>query len=147
MTSPWRPLQPLDLQTKFSEHSSRFAATSPVPHKPHWIQIYVATCLRQSKPGIMQEADRWCWYGSLPLPYVGLLIPTFFSTSMLLSAAQIFPWNWVILEKLIVPQLVKKFLAFYELEFSLQCLQEPAVWPLSWVRSNQSTPLTIFLEG
>jgi hypothetical protein len=53
-------------------NSSRFTATSSVPHKPHWIQIRVATFLRRCTPWNTQEADCSCWDGSWPLPHAGL---------------------------------------------------------------------------
>jgi hypothetical protein len=39
------------------------------------------------------------------------------------------PWNRVLLEKLIVARLVKKFRAFYGTKDSLPCSQDPATGP------------------
>jgi hypothetical protein len=55
-------------------------------------------------------------------------------------------WNYttplyaVLLEKLIVTQLIKKFLTFCETWMSLTVLTKPRHWTLSWASLIQSTP-------
>jgi hypothetical protein len=49
-------------------------------------------------------------------------------------------WSRILLEKLIVPQLVQKFTAFYETRKFIIVFIKPPIWPLSWAKWIQSAP-------